>query len=200
MLIKQVYEHINGGDIYFLYSNNNPVKVKLIAKQNYSGRIYDDDPEEGDTYGDWADYWKIEIQAEVTISLPVDNINFGSLGMDATINTTGGSPPPFEIQNDGNCFLNISLNATDLWTSIFGNSSYYQFKVDNKTGEQGSFNWTTSQTSWHYVPNSTEAAIFGFNWSDATDLAEMDLLVTLPSQEPAGDKSSTLHFTADLGE
>ena len=99
----------------------------------------------------------------------------------------------FEIQNDGNCLLNISLNAIDLWTSIFGNSSYYQFKFDNHTLEKRAFNWTQ-------VPSSTQVVMVELNWSDANDLAEMDLLVTVPSQEPAGDKSSTLHFTAELGE
>jgi len=164
---------------------------------NWSVRASDD---AGDTYGEWADDWKIEIQAEVIMSLPVDNINFGSLGMDATSNTTGGSPAPFEIQNDGNCLLNISLNATDLWTSIFGNSSYYQYKIDNKTGEEGSFNWDLSDIDWTQVPNSNQIVIVKLNWSDATDSAEMDLLVTVPPQESAGDKSSTLHFTAELGE
>ena len=109
MPIKQVYENINGGGIYILYSNNNPVKVKLIAKQNYLGRIYDDNPGERDTYGAWSGEWKIEIQSEVVISLPVDTVNFGSLGMDETSNTTDDSPAPFEIQNNGNCFLNIKL-------------------------------------------------------------------------------------------
>jgi len=198
--IKQVYENIHGGEIYFSDLENKLLKIKLIIKENYDGQIYDDNLEAGDTYGDWADYRKIEIQAEVTISLPVDNINFGFIGMGATNDTTDNSSAPFEIQNDGNCLLNISLNATDLWASIFGNSSYYQLKVDNKTGEEGAFNWDLSDIDWAQVLNNTQIVMVELNWSDATDSAEMDLLVTVPPQESAGDKSSTLHFTADLGE
>ena len=199
--IAEVYKRFNSGEeIYFPDLENKPVKIKSITKENYDGQIYDDHPGEGDSHGNWADERKLEIQSEVIISLPVDNVNFGSLTMDATDNTTDNSPLPFEIQNDGNCLLNISLNATDLWASIFGSSSYYQYKFDNKTGEAGSFNWAQTQTDWAQVPNSTQLAMVELNWSDATDSAEIDLLVSVPPQELAGDKSSTLHFTAKLGE
>jgi len=82
---------------------------------------------------------------------------------------------------------------------IFNNSVYAVKDVqvfksfDNNILEKRAFNWTQ-------VPNFTQIVIVEFNWSDANDSAEMDLLVTVPSQESAGDKSSTLHFTADLGE
>jgi len=72
--------------------------------------------------------------------------------------------------------------------------------VDNKTGEEGAFNWDLSDIDWAQVLNNTQIVMVELNWSDATDSAEMDLLVTVPPQESAGDKSSTLHFTADLGE
>ena len=42
--IKEIYEQINNGEyIYFLNSENKPIKVKSIEKVSYSGKIYDVD-------------------------------------------------------------------------------------------------------------------------------------------------------------
>ncbi len=44
--ITDVYDSINNGnEIYFLNSGNEPVKVSLISKENYNGKIYDVDVE-----------------------------------------------------------------------------------------------------------------------------------------------------------
>ena len=151
-------------------------------------------------YGSWANSRKINISSVVTISLPVDNINFGSLLPDNSTNTTTDSPPPLLLQNDGNCMLNITLNATDLWNSIPGNSSYFQFKIDNNSAENYSFNWGLSNTSWAQVFNNSQMVIVEINWSDTTDSAEIDFLVTVPNQEPPGNKSSVIYFTGSLAE
>ncbi|MBU2052741.1 MAG: hypothetical protein KJ721_00700 [Nanoarchaeota archaeon] len=155
-----------------------------------------------DGFGDgpWATPRKIEIQAEVDITLLNNTIAFGALNAEETSNTTDDSPLPFLIQNDGNCFTNVSINASNLWTSVANPSDYFKYKIDNKSGEEGSFNWLQSNTIWTQVPNTTQLAIAEFNWSDATDSAEIDLLVTAPAAEGAGDKSSTVYFTASLGE
>ncbi|MDP3026076.1 MAG: LamG-like jellyroll fold domain-containing protein, partial [Nanoarchaeota archaeon] len=45
-LITETYEDINNGkEVYFLDSENNPIKVKSITKQEYNGKIYDVDVE-----------------------------------------------------------------------------------------------------------------------------------------------------------
>ena len=164
---------------------------------NWTVRASDDG---GSTYGNWTTPWRINVSSVVIISLPTNFTSFGSMLPDVSDNTTDGSPTPFLLQNDGNCMANITMNATDLWTSISGNSSYFQFKVDNNTLENGSFNWLFSQTSWEQVPNTTQMTIVEINWSDATDSAEIDLLVTIPLDEPPGNKTSTITFTSSLAE
>jgi hypothetical protein len=165
---------------------------------NWTVRASDD---AGSTYGAWATPRKIEFQAEINAILINDTVSFGSLGMGATNNTTDNSPWPFLIQNDGNAFFNISINATDLWNTASNPSEYFRYKVDNKTGEEGSFNWSASQTSWRNITGATqEIAIVRFNWSDATDSAEVDILVTVPPSEGIGDRESTVTFEAELGE
>jgi len=164
---------------------------------NWTVRAHD-----GLTYGAWATpVRKIEIQASVDLILINDTINFGTINMSESKNTTTNSPYPFSLQNNGNCFANVSMNATKLWNTIVSNSSYYQFKADNLTGEEGAFDWLKSLTSWNQMPMTGESvALVALNFNDSKDSAEVDVLVTVPDEEPAGDRQSTVYFTGRLGE
>jgi hypothetical protein len=117
--------------------------------------------------------------------------------MGQTANKTTNDPVPLSIRNDGNSFahINISDNTSLLWTSQPSASEYYRYRIDNVTGEEGSFNWTNSTTIWTNVPTSNNTVISYLNYTDATDSAEIEILVTVPSQEPAGTKSSRIVFT-----
>ncbi|MBU2562336.1 MAG: hypothetical protein KKF68_01620 [Nanoarchaeota archaeon] len=163
---------------------------------NWTVRASDD----GDaTYGDWATPRKIEIQSEIQVSLPVDVVNFGSIIPGETNDTTDNSPLPFEIQNDGNCMLNITLNATNLLDSVSNPSANFRYKIDNKSGENGSFSFQ-SNVEWTQMPLIAGLAIIELNWSDDTDMAEVDLEITVPTNEPSGNKSSIIYFISSLGE
>jgi parallel beta-helix repeat protein len=164
---------------------------------NWTVRASDDS---GATYGGWATEWRVDYQSEVLITLINDTVSFGPIAQGGASNTTTNNPYPFLIQNDGNCFSNITINATDLWNTISNPSSYFRYKIDNYTGEEGSFNWGQSQTSWSDVPNSTqEMAIVRIDWDDSTDSAEVDLLVEVPNNEGSGSRESTVNFEASLG-
>jgi len=165
---------------------------------NWSVRASDDS---GVTFGNWSSIRKIEVQSYVLVTLINDTVQFGSLGMSATSNTTYNSPWPFWLQNDGNVELDIDINATSLWNSVLNPSTYYRYKVDNKTGEEGSFDWGESQTTWKNMPNSTqEEGIVNLSWIDATDSAEVDILVTVPSAEGSGNRESLVVFEASLSD
>jgi len=97
-----------------------------------------------------------------------------------------------------NVIVDILVSPNNLVYIVKSVDIYKSF--DNHTSETGAFNWAQTQTDWDSVPNSTQIVVVELKWSDANDSAEMDLLVTVPSQEPAGNKFSTLHFTAELGE
>jgi len=153
---------------------------------------------DGVNYGAWSEIRKIYIIAEIVISLPVDKVEFGEFAT-GTNDTADEVPAPFILQNDGNCYINISTNATDLWT-VPNPSDYFKYKIDNVSGEEGAFNWGQSQISWAQMPLTAETSIVELNWSDEIDSVEIDLNVTVPSQEIAGYKESTVYFTASLGE
>ena len=181
-VITQYLEALSDNDYYY----------------NWSVKASDDS---GVTYGDYAlPKRRIDINAELIITLINDTVSFGTLQFQGTANTTTNNPWPFLLQNDGNCMLNISTNATDLWNSIVNPNNYYQFKVDNQTGENGSFNSQLSNISWSQMPANTEMIIVQLNWSDTNDTAEVDILVEVPIDEGSGDRSSNVVFTAELGE
>jgi len=127
-------------------------------------------------------------------------MNFGGIGILGTNDTTDDSPLPFKIQNDGNAFVNVTINASDLWNIISNPSQYYQFKIDNISGEENSFNWQASSTLFTNMPNNTLMSIADLNYTDATDSAEIDINISVPPNEGSGVRSSTVVFTASLSE
>ncbi len=173
-------------DLQFLSDNN--------FYYNWSARAHD-----GETFGNWAKERRINIQSLLTISLINNSVNFGELKNNETKNTTSGSPEPLVIQNDGNSFLNIGVDAASFFESEPNPTSNYQFKIDNST-EHGAFDWIFSLVDWTNIPAVTTLAIAKLNYLDSRDTARIDLLVRVPDEEPAGNKSSIITFTSTLGE
>jgi hypothetical protein len=161
---------------------------------NWSVRAYD-----GEAYGEWVTA-HVNITADTTITLTNDEINFGAL-YSTNVTDTTSDHYPLLIRNDGNAMLNVSVNSSALWTTQPTGSSYYQFKIDNVSGESGSFNWTGSITSWLAIPITGDVvAIDQLNYSDSKDSAEVDIRLEVPPNEPSGAKMATVVFTSRLDE
>lgn len=174
--------------------------LKYLSDNNYwyTWKVRANDSE---GYGEWSEERKINISALLTISLPVDVINFGSISMLSSNDTTDNSPASLVIQNDGNCRVNVSANASQLWATEAAASDKYRFKIDNKSGEEGAFDWLTSLTSWTNMPiTSAVIGVSGLNYSDSVDSAEVDVYIEVPANEPPATRSSTIIFTSSLDE
>src|SRR3989339_702170 len=90
-IITQYLEALSDNDYYY----------------NWSVKASDDS---GVTYGNYAlPKRRIDINAELIITLINDTVSFGTLQFQGTANTSTNSPWPFLLQNDGNCMLNISI-------------------------------------------------------------------------------------------
>jgi len=141
--------------------------------------------------------YTLKLSSLVSLSMINSSVNFSVLSMGETANTTTNNPVPLSIRNDGNSFVSVNMsNETSLlWTSQPAASEYFRYRIDNVTGEENSFNWTLSTTTWTNVPTSNNTVINYLNYSDATDSAEIEILVTVPPQESPGTKSSRLVFT-----
>ncbi len=158
-------------------------------------RAYD-----GSSYSDWSEIRNFSVASTVIIELPTENINFTVSNPGDTDDTTDGSPAPILIRNEGNIGtdINISLasGSTGLWASKQSPTSYFQYKIDNKTGEEGSFNWSDSITAWTNVDvANTSYKIRNLNYSDSTDEVELDISITVPLDEPPGSKTASLVIT-----
>ncbi len=142
----------------------------------------------------------VTIPSRVQISLPVDGIDFGNVNISDSDDTEDLSPAPFEVQNDGSVDVNITVYATDLFSGSGASnpSSYYQFK--SAENEAGSVEDSGSDlvTTWTNMPNSTSPATFAtnMNFPNNNDNLYGHISITVPDDEPAGSKSSTVTFTA----
>jgi predicted phosphohydrolase len=129
-------------------------------------------------------------------------VNFTTLGFEDSNDTTDDLPPPFVVQNDGNAYTNVSISATSLWHKAASPTANYQYKADNvtSTGENDSSDISKSILSLTNVPTSSTVFLVYFNYTTASDSAEVDLSVSVPTDEGAGVRNSTITFTGALAE
>ena len=180
--------------------NYTPSELLYLGDENYfyNWSVRAIDNLSGETsFGEFSNISNITINSLVSLSLLTSAVNFGSLSLSQNDNTTDDIPAPIVMDNDGNVFENISIYAVnDLWESVANPTDKFQFKIDNLTAELYSFNWTASLTDFTNLPTAAVVAIVDLNYSDATDSAEADLKVEVPSDEPAGAKQSKITFEA----
>ena len=164
---------------------------------NWSVRAYD-----GEGYGTWTLARNISIQSDVTISLPVNTVNFGALNNSESKNTSTDNPIPLLLRNDGNSELNITINFTSLWESVTMPNETFRFKIRNFTDT--CFIYENTTTSWTNAPLITTHAIqrlnFTSGYQEGCNNASIDLLVEVPINEAGGNKSSVITITSSLGE
>ncbi len=138
------------------------------------------------------------IDSLVVVSMIDDTVNFGSIYSGQTNNSTDDNPTPFSLSNDGNCFINVSLNSTQLWDKTPNTNESYRYKFDEV--ESNSFNSSNSIITWTNVPIGITSyyVLNELNWSDSSDNAETDILITVPTDEMAGVKSSLMTFIGEF--
>jgi hypothetical protein len=164
---------------------------------NWSVRVWD-----GDNWSSWTTERNISIQSEVSTSLPTAEVYFGYMNISDTANTTDDTPSPMIIKNDGNVFLNVSINFTDMFDSESNPSDYFKFKIRNLT--DGCFAEQDTIQTWTQSPKVTTFAIHQLNFTSGyqskCDNVSIDMLVEVPGDESPGNKSSLVTFISSLGE
>ena len=144
--------------------------------------------------------WDFTIDSSVAISATTDGVNFTTINPGTSDDTSDDSPGPFVLQNDGNCLINVSINATQLFEQSLLDTDAYRFKIANVTGEEGAFNWWGSLMSWTNMPTAAVVSIDSMVYDNSTDSAEVDILISALGYEPAGNKESTVVFEAEMVE
>jgi len=142
----------------------------------------------------------------VSITLLNNTVDFGNIDFRQWNDTADNSPRPLSVENNGNSFVNITLVSTKLWNIQSTGSIYYQFKIDNSSyfsSENNSFNPDLSQMIYANIPISPKAALLAIgrlNYTNATDIADVEINVTVPTDEGSSNRNATITFTASLGE
>jgi len=151
-------------------------------------RAYD-----GQVYGDWSDTWNLTVQSSASVSLIISAVDFGTVNLSATYNTSGDSPQPFLVENDGNVAVNVTIYGTDFWQRFANPTSNYQFKCREYTSSCPN----GSATDWTDMTNSTSPSTLVVNLPyTGGNQVKSDIKITVPSDEPAGVRSSTVYIIA----
>jgi hypothetical protein len=95
-----------------------------------------------------------------------------------TKNTSADAPPPLRYNNTGNVDMSVQVKANDaIWALQPLNTYYFQYADENTTNWQ---NWTASYAS----------LLDNLSYPDGT--RELEVLVRVPMNEPAGAKNTSV--------
>ncbi|MBU0760849.1 MAG: right-handed parallel beta-helix repeat-containing protein [Nanoarchaeota archaeon] len=187
------------------YTLTDPLKYFIDDGYYYNWTVRAKDDEE---YGLWAVPRRINITSFVDITLLNAGIDFGSMGVGDSDDTDDDIPLPFLLENSGNVFVNVTVNASDLWASEWNPTDKYQFKID-ESSEAGAFDQGESIMIFIPVPEADpelpwDVAIANFNYDVDHNTCEIDINITVPDTEPPTEpdenRSSSITFIASRAE
>ncbi|MBI4154099.1 LamG domain-containing protein, partial [Candidatus Woesearchaeota archaeon] len=138
-------------------------------------------------------HFNFSVVSQVIIDLVNDTVNFSARLPGEYINTTNGSVGPLVIRNEGNVHLEVNISGERLFSSGSFPSSNYRYKARNMSTMKA-FN-SSSTFDWTNVPEVNQTPIKGFNYTSTNNDGIIDIEVTVPTDEPAGSKTSVLTFT-----
>jgi hypothetical protein len=153
---------------------------------------------DGKEYGNWSTIFEYNPISLISLSVPVSNVDFGSLAPKASLNTIDDSPAPIEISNDGNVELNIYVSSTVFFTNMdSGSRGNFSFQIAEK--EIGSY--SSALTDWTNLSTDEEQAVtslYYVNGSQTANEVYLHLLATVPSEEAPGAKETTITIDGRL--
>ncbi|MBN2459309.1 fibronectin type III domain-containing protein [Candidatus Woesearchaeota archaeon] len=128
--------------------------------------------------------------------LTVNATSFGDMALGENNDTEDDSPAPMVARNVGNVLLNVTINATNLFSTVDMNAYNFQFKADDEP-EPGSYEISCSQDSaFAFMSNVTPKTLFcNLSYVDANDESQIEYNVTVPISEPPGAKSSSIEVS-----
>ncbi len=151
----------------------------------------------------------VNVSETITLSLSAATINFGSLVQGTANNTTNDAPNPFILVNGGNIGIDLTIKMNQSpfnGTGSGNNTNTFRFKAGNcstavcGTGNTSVFNWGSSQTSFQNFTTVAQNLIKNLSYTSGNDIAEAELLLSVPSDESTGTKSVAITFTASKTE
>jgi hypothetical protein len=174
-----------------------PWATILDVDRTYYWRVQANDTFSTSNY---SQIFNFTIQSFIALSLVNSLVNFSNVtrGVRVETNSSGGPPLPFVVQNDGNIEVNVTVTGTRLFVQAGFPSSAYQYNVS--VNESNAFKLALSQTNFTNMTNaSTAVDVRDLNWTDVNDTAAVHIAITAPLDEPGGNFTSNVTFTASIG-
>ncbi|MBI1969391.1 hypothetical protein HYS48_01740 [Candidatus Woesearchaeota archaeon] len=132
------------------------------------------------------------------ITIHQSPVAFGNLAASQKNDTTDNQPIPFSINNTGNVPINVTTNATALFTGGSRNASSYRFQCNVDEGPNCPVGSATAVTDMPTANDTglNRTAIFDLQDESNNDSREVDIFLSIASDELGGSKTSTVTFTA----
>lgn len=143
-----------------------------------------------------SDMFNFTISSQANLILLVNYSNFSNMSIGQNKDTASHTPTPSQlvVQNTGNVLINVTINATALFSSVSMNTYYYKYEASvNKTG---SFTSGCSVTSFTNMNSTATSMICNLTYENNTGLGNstgnIELNITVPNSEPPGTKVSNV--------
>ncbi len=173
-----------GGPANTSYVNSTPLAVDTTYF--WKIRAFD-----GTSYSNYSSSFNFTLQSLLSVSIVRNSINFSTVEASKTYNTSDNSPLPILIQNNGNILVNVTAYATSLFTGVTQPTTNYRFKFrENKT-----YSMDQSQSTINYKNlnlTNTVKELINFNWTAVSNAVNLDIEISVPSDQPAGSLNSTI--------
>ena len=141
----------------------------------------------------------VSVNPVVSLSIQQATVDFGSLVRGRANNTTDNFPSPFQVRNDGNITIDITVSASSFLFTGSGagnNTNKFRFMAGNVSGEPDAFNWGGSATALTNFTDTNQNVISSLEYNDTEDDAEVEIAIQVPSDETSGNKTADIVFIA----
>jgi hypothetical protein len=157
----------------------------------------------------------VNVTPLLQITIVNDTIAMGKLQpgkYNSTLTPVNAMPGPFVVNNSGNVDANITISASQLFSTVAVASNYYQIRCANASsastpwgtnctdvGPGGRINSTVNSSGWQNMPLSAPSIPNYVNLSfSVINQIFFHINVTVPTNEPPANLTSTVTFTATL--
>jgi len=168
------------------------ISTELNVDTTYFWRVYANDTKDWSTT---ANVGNFTVQSFLAINITNKEVAFGTLAPGANV-ITPANANPFRGENVGNIIANITFTGTSLFTAVGMPSTFYSFNIS--ANESAAFNTTASAMKWNETNSTLNAGVFhvvNLDWHSISNDFLTNLNITVPDNESAGAKTSTITFT-----
>ena len=148
----------------------------------------------------------VDLQSEASIRLIVQIVDFDTIAHGEYNDTTDYSPHPFVLENNGTDKINVSMwqeNGALLWSDYGTQACPECFQYNVTKNDSCTY---VAATDWSDIVNESGGwtptdgnLVQNLSQGTGTKTIDIQLNISVPSDEPAGSKSATMRFYAVLG-